>query len=325
MGRRVDTLTNPARERGTLALLAPFCLAAFTACVPTVPDSAAPQSPLPEAEAEAPAMPSAESQSLARYYRGIEARLVGNGLLRTDGGGPDTPFRADQLATHFERIALYDEYVLQGDRFVARETPARLRRWVAPVRIQAHFGASVGPAQQAADRAILGTYTTRLARLTGHSIQTVTSGGNYHVLYMNADSLAASGALLRQLVPGISDATVREIETLSRSTFCSVYAFSQSGRSEYVSAIAIIRDEHPDLLRRSCVHEEIAQGLGLPNDSAAARPSIFNDDEEFALLTGMDEQMLRILYDRRLSLGMTPEQARPIVRVIAEELVGGPS
>jgi hypothetical protein len=44
----------------------------------------------------------------------------------------------------------------------------------------------------------------------------------------------------------------------------------------------VIRAEHPDLLRLSCLHEEIAQGLGLPNDSPRARPSIFNDDEEFA-------------------------------------------
>jgi hypothetical protein len=73
------------------------------------------------------------------------------------------------------------------------------------------------------------------------------------------------------------------------------------------------------------VHEEIAQGLGLPNDSPAARPSIFNDDEEFALLTRHDELLLRILYDERLSPGMEPDEARPIVRRIAEELVGGPT
>ena len=298
---------------------------ALAACVPTPPDTSRLPTQRPNPAEESPAAVSAESQSLIRYYSGIEARLVGNGLLRTDGGGPDTPFRADQLATHFERIALYDEYILQGDRFVARETAARLRRWVQPVRIQAHFGDTVDAAQQAEDRAVLGTFVTRLARLTGHPIQTVSSGGNYHVLYMNADSLAASGPLLRELVPGISDATIREIGTLNRSTFCAVYAFSQTGGSEYVAAVAIIRDEHPDLLRRSCVHEEVAQGLGLPNDSAAARPSIFNDDEEFALLTRMDEQMLRILYDRRLRLGMTPDEARPIVRLIAEELAGGPS
>ena len=78
-------------------------------------------------------------------------------------------------------------------------------------------------------------------------------------------------------------------------------------------------------MRRSCVHEEVAQGLGLPNDNPAARPSIFNDDEEFALLTDHDELLLRILYDDRLAPGATAEDAAPMIRQIAEELVAGPS
>ena len=80
-----------------------------------------------------------------------------------------------------------------------------------------------------------------------------------------------------------------------------------------------------DLLRLSCLHEEIAQGLGLPNDSPRARPSIFNDDEEFALLTGMDEDMLRILYNPALRPGMSEDEARPIIRDLATQLVGGES
>ena len=64
------------------------------------------------------------------------------------------------------------------------------------------------------------------------------------------------------------------------------------------------------------------QGLGLANDSPQARPSIFNDDEEFGLLTRHDELLLRILYDSRLSPGMTEEEARPVVEIIAAELLG---
>lgn len=308
-------LARLALMLGTLAL---------AACVPASIEP--PTAPAPVAQPAPPsATPSAHSLGLERYYSGVEARLVGNGLLRTDGGGPDTPFDARRLAETFERIALFDEYTLEGDRFVQRETPSRLRRWVQPVRLQAHFGDSVDAAQRAEDRSVLATFATRLSRVTAHPISTVNSGGNYHVLYMNADSLAQVGPLLRSLVPGISDGTIREIADLNRSTFCSVYAFSRSGQSEYIAAIAVIRDEHPDLLRRSCVHEEIAQGLGLPNDSPSARPSIFNDDEEFALLTTLDEQLLRILYDRRLSLGLTPDEARATVRQIAEGLVGGPT
>lgn len=296
----------------------------LAACVTPAPVA----SPRPEPRAEADVVsttPSEVSQSLARYYRSSEARLVARGMLRTDGGGPDTPFSADQLASNFERIALYDEYQLVNGRFVARQTPATLRRWGAPVRLQPHFGASVEAGQQAEDRSVLSTYASRLSRLTGHPISTVNSGGNYHVLFMNADALAASAPLLRQLVPSINDATIREIQDMGRLTYCSIFAFSLTGTSEYIAAIAVIRDEHPDLLRRSCIHEEIAQGLGLPNDSRSARPTIFNDDEEFALLTRHDEMLLRMLYDDRLAIGLTPDQARPIVRQIAGELVGGPS
>ena len=48
------------------------------------------------------------------------------------------------------------------------------------------------------------------------------------------------------------------------------------------------------------VHRYFAQALGLPNDSPTVRPTIFNDDEEFALLTVQDEMMLKILYNPAL-------------------------
>ena len=75
-------------------------------------------------------------------------------------------------------------------------------------------------------------------------------------------------------------------------------------------------------MRHACIHEEVAQGLGLPNDSPYARPSIFNDDDEFALLTSHDEALLRMLYDPRLKNGMTVDEARPIVRILAREEMG---
>ncbi len=61
--------------------------------------------------------------------------------------------------------------------------------------------------------------------------------------------------------------------------------------------------------------------MGLLNDDENVRPSIFNDDQEFALLTRHDELLLRILYDRRLAPGMSPETAMPIVDQIVAELM----
>ena len=148
---------------------------------------------------------------------------------------------------------------------------------------------------------------------------------NFNVLILNEGERRNSGPLLRELVPGIGQTAVQTIERMPRETFCLVFAFSRGQSSAYTRAMAVIRAEHPDLLRLSCFHEEIAQGLGLANDSPAARPSVFNDDEEFGLLTRQDELMLRMLYDRRLTTGMDAETARPIVNQIAAELMGGDS
>jgi Protein of unknown function (DUF2927) len=312
-------------RRVWLVLVAGVAAAVLSACEPATSPRPEHRPPAPVA-APVPTQPSAESLAYARYYEGVQARLLAQGLLRTDGGGPDTPIVARNLVANFERIALYDEYTLTGGRFVAQQTPAVLRRWDRPVRLQAHFGASVPEDVRETDRAFLSRYADRLARVAGHSIRAVGSGGNFHVLYLNRDEQLAAGPLLRQIMPSLSDATINEITSLPRFNFCSVYSISEAANPNvYVAAIAIIRTEHPDLLRRSCVHEEVAQGLGLPNDSPTARPSIFNDDEEFALLTTQDEMLLNMLYNPRLSPGMTPDEARPILRELADALVGGPS
>lgn len=272
------------------------------------------------------AAPSSDSEALARHYARVQNDLLSQGLMRLDGGGADTPFDARMLADNFIRIALYDEFTPNASgAMVARQTESRLRRWDRPIRMAVLFGASVPAERRLSDETMVGGYATRLSLLTGLPIAMTQSNANFHVLFLNEDERRAAGPLLRQLVPGIGDADVRGIVDMDRSTFCVVYAFSEGRSPVYKSAVVVIRAEHPDLLRRSCVHEELAQALGLANDSPQTRPSIFNDDEEFALLTRQDELMLKMLYDRRLTPGMTVGEARPIVETMAAELLGGGS
>lgn len=108
----------------------------------------------------------------------------------------------------------------------------------------------------------------------------------------------------------VSANDISGVTDMAPSTYCIVYAQSDGKSGVYTRAFAVIGAEHPDLLRLSCYHEEIAQALGLPNDSPRARPSIFNDDEEFALLTRQDEAVLRMLYNPAFRPGMSlPEGA----------------
>ncbi|MBD3677539.1 MAG: DUF2927 domain-containing protein [Rhodobacteraceae bacterium] len=277
----------------------------------------------PEEETVAPL--SDESRELAAYYRRVQDGLVAQGLLRTDGGGPDVPFSTRTLLRNFEKIALYEEYVTAGGRLVARETPSQIHRWEDSVRISVEFGASVPLAQRTRDRNAIISYANRLARVSDHPIRVSELAPNFHVFVVNEEERRALSPRLRQIVPGIDNAALTELENLPRSTFCLVFAVDPGNRGTYTKAVAIIRGEHPDLMRLSCIHEEIAQGLGLSNDSPAARPSIFNDDEEFGLLTRHDELLLEMLYDPRLRAGMSASEAMPIAEIIAAELMGGPS
>ncbi len=272
--------------------------------------------------AVAPAQPSARSAALARHYQRLQAHLLAQGLLRTGGGGVDTPFTNEDVARNFERIAFYDEYVRGGGLTAANGGPDVLRKWVRPVRMQVEFGASVPKAQRDTDSAAVASYAARLSRVTGHSIGLSDTGANFFVLFSSEDDRAQTVARVRELAPDIGAATMALVSDPPRSIYCMVLTFVGPGQSHtYNKAIALIRSEQPDLMRRSCIHEELAQGLGLGNDSNSARPSIFNDDEEFALLTTHDEALLRLLYHPTLKPGMSLGQARPLIRRI---LAGDP-
>ena len=274
----------------------------------------------------APALPETPaSAALRAYYSQIQMSLLSQGLLRTDGGGEDAPFTDRNLTENFLKIALYEEYARGQIATTRSQTPIRLQRWAKPVRVQLIFGPSVPAARQASDRARVTSFLGRLASLTGHSISVTDKNPNFWVHFASVDERAGLGPSLATELAELTPGQIASVTAMSRDTYCQVLTQSDPATSVYVAAVAVIPTEHPDLLRLSCIHEELAQALGLPNDSNAARPSIFNDDEEYALLTRQDELMLRILYNPALRPGMTEQQARPIVQSLASRLTGGES
>jgi len=305
-------------------------LAAFTllaAC-----DLFAPVEPVLTPQARPAALPapaparvqatSERSAALRSYLAQVQSSQLTSGLLRQDGGGPDTPFSADMLARNFEQIVFFNEYINNG---LARGVSGELRRWKAPVRIGIAFGPSVPPSQRMRDRADVRAYAARLALATGHPIS-VSGPANFMVFFVGEDDRADMLNAVAPRLPGVTLANLTALRDLPDDAYCAVAAYAAgTNRATYTAAVAVIRSENPDLLRLSCIHEELAQGLGLANDSPDARPSIFNDDDEFALLTDHDEALLGMLYDSRLQPGMSLTEARPIVRALARERTGGPS
>ncbi|XDA99362.1 DUF2927 domain-containing protein [Sulfitobacter sp. LCG007] len=304
-----------------LLLLAACEESVLTEQVPAAPPSAPPpmERPVPIVAAAPTSQKSAE---LRRYFAQVQSAQLTQGLLRQDGGGPDTPFSAEMLARNFERLVFFNEY----DRaFQGHGGPSPLRRWQGPVRMKIYFGAAVVPSQRARDTQDVESYAARLGALSGHPIG-LSSRPNYAVIFAGDDDRGAVLSQVAREIPGLSDGSLRALRDLTRDTYCVVAAFALGpDPNVYTAAVALIRGENPDLLRLSCIHEELAQGLGIANDSPEARPSIFNDDDEFALLTRHDELLLKMLYDPRLQPGNTAEEARPTVLAIANELAGQPS
>ncbi len=263
---------------------------------------------------------------MADHFRRLEQSKLVRGLLRTDGGGPDTPFTDTMLVANFSRIALQEEYIRGRGLAPAVGVNSRIKKWREPVRMVAEFGPSVSADQAIQDRNALIAYARKLGDITGHPVQFGAPDPNFHVLFVGADDMDLVAPRIRALVPDANNRALEIFDRLPRSIHCLVLAFANTpGGYEYGTAIAVIRAEHPDLMRQSCIHEEVAQGFGLANDSPRARPSIFNDDDEFALLTRHDQLLLQLLYDPALTPGMPPEVAMPIVERRAAALLGGAS
>lgn len=258
-------------------------------------------------------------QTLRSFYAMSEQQLVDAGRMRRDVMPPDAPFSDDDLVRDFVRIALYDEYTDVNGRFVHAEQPALLRRWEKPVRVTVMTGSSESAEEAARDRSNVAAFVRRLALLTGRDVAMAHDADpNFVILFMTDAERLAFAQELPKLYPGFAPAVLTAMRSVQ--DFCITYSFwDKANPSTYSAVIIQIPAEHPPFTKLSCVQEEMAQAMGLPNDSPDARPSLFNDNKEFALLTKHDAILLRMLYDPRLRPGMTAAEALPLLPSIAAD------
>lgn len=312
----------------TRALSALCCLGALAACdlispaTPVLIPQSRPAIARPAPTIKVAQATSEESAQFRSYLRTVQSMQLTSGLLRQDGGGPDTPFTSEMLARNFEQITFFNEY---STARLPQGVSGKLRRWNQPIRFAVEFGASAPRSQRRKDSADVAKYAARLTNATGHPVS-VGGPPNFYVLFVGEDDREDVIDEMVGRLPGVENANLSSLRTLSDDIYCAVAAYSAgTDSSVYTAAVAVIRAENPDLLRLACIHEELAQAMGLANDSPSARPSIFNDDDEFALLTTHDELLLKMLYDPRLKAGMTLPEAKPIIRTITTEFLSGPA
>ncbi|MCY4260621.1 MAG: DUF2927 domain-containing protein [Rhodobacteraceae bacterium] len=266
-----------------------------------------------------------DSEAASLGYERLAETLKQHGQLKTHVEPGRQQVSATQLARNFEKIAFFSEYSLEDGEYVAHRGTLRLQRWETPLRATIVFGESVSPEKQANFRGSVAGYLQRLEAITGHSMQLTTQDPNFLILVLSTEELDQANRLIRRFSRQIPRHIGRSIASSHPSVLCSAYTIASSETTPSLFAgVAFIRSEHRGIMMQACIHEELAQALGMPNDNLGVFPSIFNDNEEYALLTDHDEQLLQILYDPRLQVGMTRTEARSIVTLIAEELTAAP-
>lgn len=260
------------------------------------------------------------SPALTKVYAETTLEALEAGFFKTDRDPADVPVTPGILTRNFERIAFYREADPFGDTASERLPAVRkpLSRWTEPVRW------SVWQEDDAPifTGAVAG-FMDRMAAITGHDIAKAADAqdANFAIFLANADLRRAIS------LEGENNASERADEYgirdfLKEDTFnvpCKgALGFDDSGAISGV--LVLVRAEVTGIFRQSCIEEELTQSMGLMNDDSTVRPSLFNDDQEFALLTVHDELLLKALYDPRLRVGMEVEEARPIFGRIFKEI-----
>jgi len=216
---------------------------------------------------------------------------------------PDPRFSDERIIEDFVTIALGREY----DADEARA--GRLIRWTRPLRVTA-----TGPRPdlwaQAFER-----HMRRLARITGHPIELRSDGEvdaiAIFVPRLTAQAVAAHATIYRRMFPD----DVRYEAMIARIASGALNAVSLTSLRVYrhysiSAAVAFSPLVQGPRVVRQCIIEEMAQAMGLPNDSDDVQPSIFNDRSPDIELTSKDILLLRLLYHRALRPGMTTAEVR---------------
>ncbi len=243
-----------------------------------------------------------------------EAALAAGGNLRTEIDPADAPFSNDDLLTNFRRIALHHEADIERDGSEENSVPNRLGRWEQDINYRL-VGSGVTPETEVEVR----EFARRLEDLTGRTFKPAETDINFLILITEPGERPQVAEMLGEVMPALGRSFDRWRS--SQALICvATNLYRNASDDRIVFGMVTMGSELGPLMRSSCLQEELVQALGLGNDHAEVRPSMFNDDEEFALMTEHDEYLLRILYDPRLKSGMTAEQAMPIVREIIADL-----
>ncbi|WP_041640854.1 DUF2927 domain-containing protein [Magnetococcus marinus] len=210
-----------------------------------------------------------------------------------------------QAASQAQMERFFEEVVFQSE-YKEVAAPQRLSKW---------------PSGHAVTLAIHGTpkkeqlewtkvHLTRISNLTGLAFKHLKGqekgSAGLHLFYVERSQMA------NLKLPGVSQPL---LQTLVKHGVC-FFITAKNSRSEIIRGYVVIDRNGPDRGVDNCILEELNQVMGLPNDSDAVRPSIFNNQCSMSQPSLQDSFLLRALYDPRMQVGLSKDEAMTQFRAI---------
>ncbi|MEZ8065199.1 MULTISPECIES: DUF2927 domain-containing protein [unclassified Vibrio] len=200
------------------------------------------------------------------------------------------------VETAFYHVALQHEYS-QGDKLLAK--------WKQPIKVWVDHRVGDKDLHQE----LTELHLQHLSEVTQHPITIVKnkSEANVKWIYTRQSQWIAEAKTVLKL---------KSTQHLNSAICTAGYRTNSKGEIVYAGIVIPVDQARARGKLVACIVEEITQVLGLPNDSDKAYPSIFNDHTPEDLLSPLDVVLLKLLYEPQLKVGMTKEQAKPVVRKI---------
>jgi len=209
----------------------------------------------------------------------------------------------DYLTASFIEIALKREYQVNKK--------ATLQRWQQPLKIfiKSELGDSLLQKQ------LYRAQATHLQSITQHPIYFVDLESQANVIIVFTARNRLREKALNFKFAGSN------LDTVLKEAVC-VASISANRQSEIVRGVILIPIDSVRQKGRliDCIVEELTQVMGLPNDSVAVYPSIFNDRSIDTYLTGLDYLLLKMAYHPLLKPGMSESQVKKQLPAILAEL-----
>jgi hypothetical protein len=215
------------------------------------------------------------------------------------------PLTVEKYVQYFDEIVFRSEYASARPSFI-------LRKWPGPV-IKFKIGGLKKPAEKY--RKVIARHSKALSRYGAPKFVEIggkTPGEDIIFMFARTNSMKKAGRLLEK------DETVLRDMAKGSCYFLSYHMPD----GKLVKAMIVVNAEFPDVVIRHCLLEEMAQTLGLPNDSRYVSPSLFNDHEQRQDLSQIDKVLVRTLYDKRMKAGMPREAALKMAHRVISRLMG---